>query len=73
LQQVLFDYGFILKRSSGSHHIFEAVFLDQIWQLTIPFRKPHVQPTYVKEALTAIDEIIYEKGIEESEESDGDS
>jgi predicted RNA binding protein YcfA (HicA-like mRNA interferase family) len=73
LQQVLLDYGFDLKRSSGSHHIFEAVYEDDIWQLIIPFRKPHVKPTYVKEALIAIDDIIARQSMEEDEDDDGDT
>lgn len=58
LRQVLEDYGFILKSSVGSHHVFNAKIGEQLWRLTVPYRKPHLKAIYVKDALTAIDEII---------------
>lgn len=73
LQQVLIDYGFILLRSSGSHHFFECVVEERVWQLTIPFKKPHVKVTYVKKALTAIEEIAALQVSEESENNYDDN
>jgi hypothetical protein len=58
LRQVIEDYGFILKRSSGSHHVFDMTVEDQIWTLVIPYNRPHVKPTYVKRAIDSIDELI---------------
>ena len=70
LRQVLEDHGFTLERVSGSHHMFRAASLDQVWVLNVPLRKPHVKLAYVLEALRAID-AIQETISQESEENDG--
>jgi hypothetical protein len=58
LKTALEDYGFEMRPSKGtSHHFFRAEIQTQVWTLTIPYKKPHVNVTYVKAALKAIDEI----------------
>ena len=73
LRQVLEDYGFTLKRISGSHHFFEAQIDEQVWKLTIPRAVP-IKLAYVKQSLAAIDEIraleIEEKDDDESTDQD---
>lgn len=70
LAQLLEDYGFIMRKGSGSsHHVFRAEIGDHLWKLTIPHRKPHVKEAYVKEALAAIDEII---AVSDSQEDEAD-
>lgn len=56
LRQILEDHGFWLERIAGSHHIFQMEIGEQAWTVTIPFNRP-VKIVYVKQALTAIDEI----------------
>lgn len=68
LRQVMEDYGFLLDRASGSHFNFRAEVSDQVWKITIPFKKPYVKEHYVKEVLKAVDEIRAAKT--ESEDSD---
>ena len=65
LAQVLEDYGFELKRSKGSHHIFESVVDNKVRQLVIPYRKPHIKAVHVKKAINLIEEIISLLGINE--------
>ena len=72
LRQVMEDYGFVVDRSSGSHYQFRSEVGDQVWKLTIPFRRPHVKTPYVDKALQAIEEITQAQS-GESEESDGDT
>jgi predicted RNA binding protein YcfA (HicA-like mRNA interferase family) len=52
LQQFLQDYGWVLDRTSSSHFIFER----GSQTLTVPFRRPHVLPIYVKRVLKLIAE-----------------
>lgn len=70
LRQVLEDYGFVMKRSRGSHHIFDAQVDEQILTLTIPLTKPHLKAVYVKEALKAIEAIIALQPEDEDEVAD---
>ena len=55
LQQLLEAYGWELDRVRGSHHIFKC----GSQTLTVPHRRPHVLPVYVKQVLaltTGLDE-----------------
>lgn len=71
LRQVLEDYGFMIKPSSGtSHYFFRVEVGDRVWTLTVPFKKPHIKVSYVRKALKAIDEIIALQ-VDESEENHG--
>lgn len=45
LQLVLEDYGFKLKRSSGSHHSFQLTISGEVRLLVVPYRRP-VKPVY---------------------------
>jgi predicted RNA binding protein YcfA (HicA-like mRNA interferase family) len=79
LKQVLEDYGFILDRVVGSHHIFRAVHGERSWRLTIPMKHP-IKSIYVKQSITAIDEIqsmqpgqdtaLTEQGAEDNDETE---
>jgi predicted RNA binding protein YcfA (HicA-like mRNA interferase family) len=70
LRQVLEDYGFLLDRTSGSHHTFK-VMIDKEWvALVIPFARP-VKPIYVKEALKLIE--LIEAARDNNEETDDES
>ena len=48
-RRVLEAYGWSLLRVTGSHHIFRASGRN----LSIPRRRPHILPTYVKDILQA--------------------
>ena len=48
-RRVLEAFGWTLNRVSGSHHIFKRG-TDRI---NIPFRRPHIKPTYVRDVLEA--------------------
>jgi len=49
-------FNFKLARINGSHHIFKHEALAEIFVL--PYRKPTLKVSYVKDALILIDEII---------------
>lgn len=70
LRLVLEDFGFILERSSGSHHSFKIRIRGENQLLVIPYSRP-VKSIYVKEAVALIDEIIAERQ-EVDEEDDSD-
>jgi hypothetical protein len=59
LRLILEDHGFEMRPSDGtSHHFFRADYAGEVWKITIPFKKPHVNVVYVKDALKLIDEIL---------------
>lgn len=70
LQQVLADYGFILKRSRGSHHSFTVIIDGNKELLVVPYKK-RVNPIYVNQALELINRIIAEQGLD-NEATDDD-
>lgn len=57
LRTMLEDYGFILKRSTGSHHSFQVKVGDAEILIVIPYARP-IGIAYVREAIKIIDEII---------------
>lgn len=73
LKQTLEDYGFTLQSSSGSHHIFRVAVGEQVWKLVIPFKKPHIKPHYVKDALNAIDEVAALQTAEQNEDDSNEN
>jgi predicted RNA binding protein YcfA (HicA-like mRNA interferase family) len=54
LTKVLEWHGFELRRSKGSHH----VYVRGHYRITVVWRRPHVHPDAVKEALGIIGEIL---------------
>ena len=52
VRRLLEAYGFELVRTRGSHHVFEAGGVA----VTVPFRRPHVLPIYVKKVLQLTEE-----------------
>lgn len=60
LAGLLEAYGFLLIRSTGSHHVYAR----GRERLTVPYKRPHVLAAYVREAL--------QRCKDEMEESDGD-
>lgn len=66
LRKVLEDFGFELKRSSGSHHSFSIIIEGEPHLLVIPYRRP-VKTVYVREALKLIDHLIEEEREENDE------
>jgi predicted RNA binding protein YcfA (HicA-like mRNA interferase family) len=69
LKRVLEDYGFEHIRTAGSHHTFVAVIGEHNWRLTIPFNRP-IKIPYIRQALSAIDEII---ALEKEDEETNDN
>jgi predicted RNA binding protein YcfA (HicA-like mRNA interferase family) len=51
LRHLLELSGWTLVRTSGSHHVFEC----GTQRLTVPYRRPHVLPIYVRLVLAATD------------------
>lgn len=51
LDRLLQGYGFECRPGKGSHYYYRR----GIHRVTVPFRRPHVLPIYVKLALKAID------------------
>ncbi len=69
LQQVLADYGFVLKRSRGSHHSFTVIIDGNKELLVVPYKK-RVNPIYVNQALELINRIVAEQGLDDKEDDD---
>ncbi len=63
LDNLLRSYGFQLRRSSGSHHIY----LKGQFKIVVPYRRPHVLPVYVHLVLVTLRAM--EK--QEQEQTDG--
>jgi predicted RNA binding protein YcfA (HicA-like mRNA interferase family) len=59
LRQVLEDFGFILRRSSGSHFSFSVEIKGETTLFVVPYNKP-IKAKYVKDALELIDELLLE-------------
>jgi predicted RNA binding protein YcfA (HicA-like mRNA interferase family) len=55
LQTLLEAYGFRLARVKGSHYIFEHAGRDET--LVIPYRRPYIKASYVKDALARVENI----------------
>lgn len=73
LVTVMEDYGFTLRESGGSHVFADCAIDDTVWTVTLvrPHgNKKHVNQTYVKRAIKALDEII--AMLEETEEDSED-
>ena len=62
IQALLAAFGFVLKRSRGSHHVFSGMVGGRRTRIVIPYRQPHIKAAYVKEALDVIDEIKDNEG-----------
>jgi hypothetical protein len=58
LEKLLLAYGFTVRqpRSGSSHHYFQLRNEQEtLIQFTIPFKRPHIKPVYVKLVLEALD------------------
>ena len=64
LRRLLEDYGFVLKRTRGSHHSFVHEGGDRKRLLVVPYKKP-LNPVYVRKALALIDQIEVEQNVED--------
>ncbi len=69
LNQLLHDYGFELRRVTGSHHIFEYTLEDERLKFIVPFGRP-VKPYYIKEAIRIIDRMAQSESEDDSNEQD---
>jgi len=56
LQRLLEDYGFVLKRTKGSHYSFVGYVSDEKTTVVIPYRQP-LKEVYVKKVLAILSEI----------------
>jgi len=57
LAKVLEQFGFEIRKTGGSHH----VFMRGQYRITVPFRKPHLLEYVVKDALRILDRILEEE------------
>lgn len=69
LRQLLEDYGFVLERSSGSHHSFKVQIKGETILFVVPYRRP-VKPNYVKDALLLIEELEAWMELEDKDDED---
>jgi predicted RNA binding protein YcfA (HicA-like mRNA interferase family) len=69
LNQLLQDYGFELRRVTGSHHIFEYNLEGEQLKFIVPFGRP-VKPYYIKEAIRIIDLIAQSDSEDDTDEED---
>ncbi|MCB0046517.1 MAG: type II toxin-antitoxin system HicA family toxin [Caldilineaceae bacterium] len=56
LDSLLIAYGFELRRSRGSHHIYSHTEYLEL-RITVPFKRPHVGATYVRWVLALIEQL----------------
>lgn len=66
LRVVLEDYGFEYKQTIGSHLTFAYMLEGKTKLFVLPFRRP-IKPIYVRRAIEIIDQIIQERGDDDSE------
>lgn len=71
LRTLLEDYGFILERSSGSHHSFKVEINGEYVLFVLPYRRP-VKLNYVKDAVKLIEEIEAQSQLEDEEGDDNE-
>jgi len=72
LEKLLIAYGFTIRTpgSGSSHHYFQLKSKSgTLVQFSIPYRRPHVKPAYVRIALNTLDIYFPEIGAEQEEES----
>jgi predicted RNA binding protein YcfA (HicA-like mRNA interferase family) len=67
LQHVLEDYGFEYRQTVGSHYTFSYTLNGQTKLLVVPFKRP-LKSIYVRRAVKLIDQIIHERGEDESDD-----
>jgi hypothetical protein len=75
LEKLLLSYGFTARTpaSGSSHHFFQLkTKVGTLVQFTIPYRRPHLKPAYVRMALSALDMYLPETDDEQEKESDID-
>jgi predicted RNA binding protein YcfA (HicA-like mRNA interferase family) len=71
LRTLLEDYGFVLERSSGSHHSFKVEINGEYILFVLPYRRP-IKPNYVKDAVKLIEEIEGQSHVEDEEGDDNE-
>jgi len=69
LKQLLQDYGFELRRVTGSHHIFEYTLEGERLKFIVPFGRP-VKPYYIKEAIRIIGLMAQRESEDDTDEQD---
>lgn len=69
LRKLLEMYGFIFKRSRGSHCSFQGYVGGQKVPFVVPYNQP-LKPVYVRKALALVDQIRLESPEEEDERDD---
>jgi hypothetical protein len=76
LEKLLLAYGFVVRQpgSGSSHHYFQLKNgQGTLVQITIPFKRPHVKPVYVKIVLEALDTYFPEIELESGDNDDEDT
>jgi predicted RNA binding protein YcfA (HicA-like mRNA interferase family) len=58
LETLLVRFGFVLVRTTGSHHIFRYSDENNIENLVIPVHGNNVKPEYVTEVIEALDRLF---------------
>jgi hypothetical protein len=59
LDSVLTWYGFVKRSSSsGTSHVYYTL---GVYQISVPYRRPHVKATYVRQVLDILDQIDEEQ------------
>ncbi|MBZ0299848.1 MAG: type II toxin-antitoxin system HicA family toxin [Anaerolineae bacterium] len=71
LQRVLEDYGFLHRKTTGSHYSYTYELGEETHLFVVPFRRP-VKPIYIKQALKIIDRIVEERGEDEPDDDETD-
>jgi predicted RNA binding protein YcfA (HicA-like mRNA interferase family) len=69
LHQLLQDYGFELRRVTGSHHIFEYTLGEERLKFIVPFGRP-VKSYYIKEAIRIIALMAQSESEDDTDEQD---
>jgi hypothetical protein len=69
LRQVLEDFGFEHRHTTGSHYTFNVELADGSHLLVVPFNRP-VKTIYVRKALGLIDKVLGETGVGDEPEED---
>lgn len=69
IETLLAQFGFILDRVSGSHHVFLLRTGEAVHRIVVPIHGQKVKPVYVKQVVQKLDELF---PVEDREEVEND-
>jgi predicted RNA binding protein YcfA (HicA-like mRNA interferase family) len=72
VQTLLGNFGFVLIRTRGSHHIFEYDDGERNEQVVFPVHGRKVKRVYIKDVVKILDELFPVEEVDDTEEDEND-